>query len=294
VKSLHSILASAYVIKNEKVNLHIAIVDIDALLLHEETIPELLQQLLASIKKDGCLNHPIIVDSESLLVLDGVHRVSALRNLKCKRIPACLVDYEDPTIQILSWYRTIKGTNATKQLLTQIKYVGSNLEKVDQINKNAIGVSPIVAAIKTLDESFLVRSRFEGLKEAYDIIECTEKRLKTIGLEIKYETESDALQRLIQHQADAVLLTPKLTKQAIIDTAHSGKIFAQKASRHIIPARPMRLCVPLNLLRSNRSLSEINEELKSMLQKKRLKQIPSGSVFEGRRYEEDLYVFEEL
>jgi hypothetical protein len=91
-----------------------------------------------------------------------------------------------------------------------------------------------------------------------------------------------------------VLLTPKLAKQAIIDTARSGKIFAHKASRHIIPARPMRLCVPLNLLKGNRPLSEINEELKSMLQKKRLKQIPSGSIFEGRRYEEDLYVFEEL
>jgi len=273
-------------------NLYIAIVDIDALLLHEETIPELLQQLMASIEKDECLNHPIIADSESLLVLDGVHRVAALRNLKCKWVPACLIDYRNPAVQVFNWYRTIRGINAT-ELLTQIKYVGSNLEKVDQINKNIIGVSPVVAAVKTLDGSFLIRSRFEGLKEAYGIIECIEKRFKTVGLEIKYETESDALQRLVKHQADAVLLTPKLTKRAIIDTACSGEIFAHKASRHIIPARPMSLCFPLNLLKSNRSLGEINEELKSMLQKKCLKKIPSGSVFEGRRYEEDLYVFEE-
>jgi hypothetical protein len=293
VKSLHPVLASAYVIAGEKMSLHIAILDIDALLLHEEAIPELLEQLIASIKDDGCLNHPIIVDSESLLVLDGVHRVAALRNLKCKWVPACLVDYKNPAIQILSWYRTIKGTNAIKRLLAQVKHVGCNVEKVNQINENAIGVSLIVAAIKTLDESFLVNSQFEGLKEAYDIIECIEKRLKTIGLEIKYETEFDAQQRVTQNQADAVLLTPKLTKQVIIDMARSGKIFAHKASRHIIPARPMRLCVPLNLLKSNRPLSEINEELKSMLQKKCLKHIPSGSVFEGRRYEEDLYVFEE-
>ena len=42
MKSLHSVLASAYVIKKEKMDLRIAILDIDALLLHEEAIPELL------------------------------------------------------------------------------------------------------------------------------------------------------------------------------------------------------------------------------------------------------------
>ena len=255
MKSLHSALTSAYVIKNEKMNLHIAILDIDVLLLHEEAIPELLERLIASIKNDGCLNHPIIVDSESLLVLDGVHRVAALKKLKCKRVPACLVDYKNPAIQIFSWYRAIKGANAVKQLLAQVKHIGCSVEKVNQIKKNVIGVSPIVAAIKTLDESFLVSFQFEGLKEAYEVIECIEKRLKTIGLEIKYETEFDAQQRLTQHQADAVLLAPKLTKQAIIEVARSGNIFAHKASRHIIPARPMRVCVPLNLLKTNRSLS---------------------------------------
>ena len=293
MKSLHSVLASAYVIKNEKMNLRIAILDIDVLLLHEEAIPELLERLVASIKNDGCLNHPIIVDSESLLVLDGVHRVAALKKLKCKRVPACLVDYKNPAIQVFSWYRTIKGANAVKQLLAQVKHIGCSVEKVNQINENVIGVSPIVAGIKTLDESFLVSFQFDGFKEVYEVIECIEKRLKTIGLEIKYETEFDAQQRLTQHQADAVLLAPKLTKQAIIEAARSGKIFAHKVSRHIIPARPMRICVPLSLLKNNRSLSEINGILKSMLQKKRFKRIPSGSLFEGRRYEEDLYVFEE-
>ena len=293
MKSLYSVLTSAFVIKNEKMNLRIAILDIDALLLHEEPIPELLERLVASIKNDGCLNHPIIVDSESLLVLDGVHRVAALKKLKCKRVPACLVDYENPAIQVFSWYRAIKGANAVKQLLAQVKHIGCNVEKVNQINENDIGVSPVVATIKTLDESFLVSFQFEELKEAYEVIECIEKRLKTIGLEIKYETEFDAQQRLTQHQVDAVLLIPKLTKQVIIEAARSGNIFAHKASRHIIPARPMRVCVPLNLLKTNRSLSEINEMLKSMLQRKRFKRIPSGSVFEGRRYEEDLYVFEE-
>jgi len=274
-------------------NLHITMLDIDAVLLHEEAISELLEQLTTSIKNHGCLHHPIIVDAESRVVLDGMHRVIALKKLRCRWVPACLVDYKNPAIKIFSWYRTIRGTNAVKRLLAQVKYIGSNVEKVNQIDEKVVGASPIAAAIKTLNESFLVNSQFGSLKEAYDVIEHIEKRLKTVGLEIRYETESDAQQRLNQRQADAVLLTPKLTKQDIIETAFSRKKFAHKASRHIIPARPMQLCVPLNLLKSNKSLSQINEDLKNMLKEKRLKHIPPGSVFEGRRYEEDLYVFEE-
>lgn len=274
-------------------SLRIAILDVNALLPHEETIPELLKQLIASIKNVGCLNDPIIVDEDSLVVLDGVHRVAALKKLGCRWVPACLVDYKNPAIAIFSWYRTIRGTNAIKRLLTQVKYSGSDVEKVNKIDENSVGAPPIVAAVKTLNESFLITSQFGSIKEAYDVIERLEKRLKTVGLEVRYETESDAWHRLNQRQADAVLFTPRLSKQAIIETARSGRILTHKATRHVIPARPVHLCVPLRFLKSNKSLSQVNEKLKSMLEKKQWRHIPPGSVFEGRRYEEDLYVFEE-
>jgi hypothetical protein len=49
----------------------------------------------------------------------------------------------------------------------------------------------------------------------------------------------------------------------------------------------------LHLLRATgRSLDEVNKELKSMLEKRRLKKILAGSLLEGRRYEEDIYIFE--
>jgi len=49
----------------------------------------------------------------------------------------------------------------------------------------------------------------------------------------------------------------------------------------------------LPFLKDKKSLGETSEELKIMLQNRRLRQIPPGKVFEGRRYEEELYVFEE-
>jgi len=286
-------LSSVYVIANERLNLRIRLLKISSLLLHEETIPEFLEHLTWSIKKDGCLKHPIIVDAESLLVLDGVHRVAALKKLGCKRILVCLVDYKSPEIQVFNWYRTISKINSLKSLLSEVKNVVGSVKKVDQIDKKTIGTSPDVAALKTVNESFLLNHTFESIKEAYDVIKCVEERLKILGLKVMYETESDAQQSLNKHEADAVLLTPKITKQAIIETARSGRIFAYKATRHVIPARPLGVCLPLSLLRGNRPLKTLNEILKNTLLKKQIKHLPSGSLFEGRRYEEDLYVFEE-
>jgi MoaD family protein len=286
-------LSSAYVIMNKRLNLEIVILDISKLLLHEETIPELLKQLSLSIRKVGCLNHPIIVDKESLLVLDGVHRVAALKKLGFKRIPACFVDYKSPAVQVFNWYRAIGKVNSLENLLVEARRIAESVDKVAYIDKNAIGTPPVAAALRTISRSFLIIHPFESPREAYDIIKRIEERLKIAGFEVTYETESDARRRLSTHQVSGVLYTPRLTKKAIIETARSGKVFTYKATRHIIPARPLRLCIPLSLLKNDMPLNELNETLKNLLLKKKVKHLPPGSLFEGRRYEEDLYVFDE-
>lgn len=283
----------AYVVKNKRLNLDVAILDIDSLYLHEETIPQLLEQLTQSIKAKGLIMHPIIVDRNSLVVLDGVHRVAALRKLGIKRIPACLVDYNNPHIKVGSWYRTIIGASR-EHIIKQVELAKSVPIKIGQLDEGSIGVPPAVALIRFRDKDFLVSSSFYNLREAYNIIERIEERLKAGGLRIRYETERDALENLRKRRVDAVLCTPRLSKQEIIKSALSGQVFASKATRHIIPARVMNLNVPLNLLKDEkRSLSEVNEELSHMLQERHLKRVLPGSLLDDRRYEEELYIFEE-
>jgi len=283
-----------YVIKHEKMDLYIAILNISDLYLHEEIIPNLLDELVRSIELDELLKHPVIVDKGSLVVLDGMHRVAALERLGCKRIPACLVDYENSAITVGCWYRTLKGARTLEHLNTQIKELGLTIQQVRKIDDTKIGVSPIIAAVKNREKGFLVRSPFRSLKEAYDIIKQIEEGLKEFDLDVTYETELDALSKLRDHEVDVVLLTPKVTKGSIINTALSGSVFSFKTTRHVIPARPLNLNVPLSLLRnSEKSINEVNNELRGMLQRRHLKHVAAGSVLDGRRYEEDLYLFEE-
>jgi len=64
---------------------------------------KMLENLAAEIRMDEALRHPVIVDKESFVVLDGMHRVAALKILNCQRIPACLVNYKSPSISVGAW-----------------------------------------------------------------------------------------------------------------------------------------------------------------------------------------------
>ena len=53
---------------------------------------------------------PILVDSRSLVILDGHHRYTILKSLGYTTIPVILVDYFDASIQVSSWRRDFKVT----------------------------------------------------------------------------------------------------------------------------------------------------------------------------------------
>jgi len=125
------------------------------------------------------------------------------------------------------------------------------------------------------------------------IVKQIEEGLKELALDVAHETEPDALSKLRDHEVDVVLLTQRVTKDSIISTALSGSVFSFKTTRHVIPARPLYLNVPLSLLRNGKSINEANNALRHMLQRRHLKHVAAGSLLDGRRYEEDLYLFEE-
>lgn len=76
------------------------LIQAEGLLEHEEVDRARLRALQSEIERDGELREPVIVDGGSLVILDGHHRVCALRSLGCQLVPAYLVDYRDPRIAV--------------------------------------------------------------------------------------------------------------------------------------------------------------------------------------------------
>jgi hypothetical protein len=79
------------------------LVPIHALHVHEEIDPDTVREVTVSIRTEGVVKEPILVAKDSLVVLNGHHRVAALRELGVARVPAWVLPYEDTRIRLERW-----------------------------------------------------------------------------------------------------------------------------------------------------------------------------------------------
>jgi len=264
------------------------VIETRALRLHEEIIPELLAGLVHDLEKEDVIHHPIIVDKDSLVVLDGTHRVEAFNTLGLSYIPVCLVHYMAPRIKVGCWYRTVeKGTSETP-----LGNLFETLGGFEPTKRPAYDVVKSSNAIALISRDWATISKsYRDLKEVYQALKQLEAQLRNSDFAIGYTTEEMAEQKLHNGAILAYVAMPALTKTVIIETALSGKRFPCKTSRHVIPARPMGIDFPISNLRS-RPLEEVNRCFYLWISKKKAHQFPPGKDFEGRRYEESLFLLE--
>jgi len=78
----------------------VVLVKIDKLKSHEAVNPRRLVNLKRQIKSDGFLRNPVVVDKKTLVVLDGHHRMVALKRMGCQKIAVYLVDYENNDVRV--------------------------------------------------------------------------------------------------------------------------------------------------------------------------------------------------
>ncbi len=103
LSSLPFLLAMAVVRERGRVVLHFELLPVGDLKSHEATNPLTLKQTIESIRREGGLRRPILVEDRHHIILDGHHRYAALKALGCRRIPAYVVDYFDATIELTTW-----------------------------------------------------------------------------------------------------------------------------------------------------------------------------------------------
>jgi len=279
-----------FLIHHPSIRLEIKLEEVEKLHIHEEVIPDILRKLTEEIRADGCVKHPVIVDLKTLVVLDGMHRLAAVKNLGCRFIPICLVDYDNPHILVGCWCRVIDHSSDFEKLVGTVREMGFTVEECQREAARKL-VNERKAAISILSHSkcFVVYGPQE-IKEIYDAIKQMELKLKSVGYSIGYDTDSDALDKISSGKALSMFMVPNVSKRDVVTVALRGEVFVHKTTRHVIPVRPLFVNVPLEWLYGRLSLKEANEALVRYLSKKEVARLPPGQVLD-RRYEEELYVF---
>jgi hypothetical protein len=102
----------------------IVFIRIEELREHEEIRPDYLEELKNEILSDGMLKMPIAVDKSTCIILDGHHRLHALKKIGCKKIPVILVDYQSPEIEVIPWR---EGEKVTKKMIIDTALTGKRM-----------------------------------------------------------------------------------------------------------------------------------------------------------------------
>ena len=102
----------------------IVFIRIEELREHEEIRPDYLEELKNEILSDGMLKMPIAVDRSTYIILDGHHRLHALKKIGCKKIPVILVDYQLPEIEVIPWR---EGEKVTKKMIIDTALTGKRM-----------------------------------------------------------------------------------------------------------------------------------------------------------------------
>lgn len=274
------------------VELNLGLESIDRVRIHEEIIPELREELASEMRSSGMARDPAIVDLKTRVVLDGMHRVAALQKIGCSYMPVCFVDYQNPGIKVGCWYRVIQGEARESKFVEIFKSIGLwTIPSPPEGALRALEERNATAAFLTESGCYVLKAPETKLRESYKWIKRIERALREEGFEIGYEIESDAEQKVRSRKATAALMVPRVRKEEVIDAALSGDVFAHKTTRHMLPARPVNVGVPLGWLAGDKPLDEVERALVESLSKRKLKRLPEGSLFEGRRYDEELLVF---
>lgn len=252
---------------------------------HEEYDPQILLKITNSLLTEKAVHDPLLVSSDSFVILDGTHRYWALARLGCKSVPVAIYDYNSDQVGIGCWYRCL---DKVPDLNLSSFICGGKISKLEGLR--AVRERKALFAMVYEDSSYATISENFDIFEAYHLLSFFEQGLRGQGHKLTYATENDAMEKLEAGAIAAILASPPIRKAEVILAGTTGRLFPLKSSRHIINSRPIGLNVPLEWLYQDPQCSET--KLKELISRGTLRALPSGSVVNGRRYEEEVYIFE--
>jgi len=98
--------------------------------------------------------------------------------------------------------------------------------------------------------------------------------------------------RVILGGVDTAKFAPDPTVPRSGEVLFVGRLLPHKVTRHIIPARPLEVDIPLKTLTEEATpLQETNARFVSSLHARGMTREPAGSIVGGRRYEEETFIF---
>lgn len=268
-------------------NIELRIFELDSLISHEQTIPSLLDSVKRDMERTGYQRDPIIVDTDTEIILDGMHRRAALESLGANFALCACFNYLDEKIILQRWLRYFIAPD--RQMIDEL--IGLfDLEKVENY-QNALSLvdsrkSPI--ALLSSKQSYVSRETYD-LQTVYRRLGDFDRLASQRGIQVEFHPDNEETD-LFLSESLFVLYPMAFRKEDIIRVATNHKLLPYKTTRHIVPIRPMGLYFPLDLLKQRR-IEICDSKLKEIVSESKVDLVEPNSWYEGRKYSEALAIF---
>ena len=256
---------------------------------HEEIIEEAIKKLIKDITDEGVVRNPIIIDENTLVILDGMHRYEACKRLGLKYIPVAAVDYNDPRVGLSTWIRLIKLKNISEsEVESRIKLLDKELEPYKSNTPYTVTIYFKGKLIYNTSIHFDVQTKYN----VYYVLKKLEKDPSLERLKITYQPDSIVKENMKFYlkSYDLVIVPPKLEKRDVIEIALQGKVYPPKSTRHTVPARPLNLNIPMKILMSSNE-REVRREVMTIIRSLKVRKVRGEKVDTYRDYDETIYYF---
>jgi len=204
-----------------KRKIHVGLVNVSTLKYHELVFMSHVKNLMARIEKRGIIRKPIIVDKDTMGVIDGAHRATTLRMLKARYIPAFLIDYiNDEEIVVDKWFRIYTLNFPLRDEISHIKSILC-VEEFEEANNK-------IKMCKNSIEGYMQIKNFEKEYRWY---------IKNIKIKEKCAN--------IRKENILMIEPPLLSKWNVIMAIKKGILLPPRSTRHITLLK--RLYLPYNV-----------------------------------------------
>ena len=279
---------------NPEILPHLALVPTARIRFHERPEYRRTMHLVERLRSEARLRNPPIVagiDDDNYLLLDGANRVSAFRELGFDQIPAQIVDYGEPGIELRGWHHLLLDPSALD--------LGAAYSAIDGIALRALPSRAIGRALE-FREVFAVwvdhdaqawglfpqgysPTLAERMRVLTSVIACYEhgSPLERIKL-----ASYDELPAVVERRTHELCLFPVLTKEEMLTLVRDSQLIPTGITRHLIPGRALGLGIDLAFLTEMNDPQERNAHFQAHLDALDL----GGRI---RYYEEPVFIMNE-
>jgi len=264
---------------------------------HEEVIPDLLKTLKEDMRRTGYQRDPLIVDARTLVALDGMHRLAALRALGAKFAMCADCDYLSDSVKLERWLRYVIAPSRGFVKRTVKEF------KMEQCSNFREAISLVESrrsriALLSSRESYVQRLANKGTDDccvassifsAYQQIKKFDKLCTKYNLQIRFASANEE-RRIFSSESVYLLYPLPISKVDVLSAAKSSKVFPFKTTRHTVPVRPMGVYFPIKALKSS-TREDCIKALREIIKLSKVEISSRNLWYEGRQYGEPLAIF---